>query len=48
MIGSGFGRRPRRTRYYTQPDEDAVLMEMAPLQLGMLCEPPVESTAGAE
>ena len=44
----GFRHTATRTRYYTQPDEDAVLMEMAPLQLGMLCEPPVENTAGAE
>ncbi len=36
----GFLRTATRTRYYTNPDEDAVLMEMTPLQLGTLCEPP--------
>lgn len=34
----GFRQTATRTRYYVNPDEDAVLMEMAPLQLGPLCE----------
>ena len=38
--GLGFQETARRTRYYTHPDEDAVLMDMAPLQLGTLCEAP--------
>ncbi|MBI4001276.1 MAG: ribosomal protein S18-alanine N-acetyltransferase [Nitrospira defluvii] len=36
----GFRQAATRTRYYTNPDEDAVLMDMAPLQLATLCEPP--------
>ena len=40
----GFRQTATRIRYYTQPEEDAVLMEMAPLQLGLLCK----STAGVE
>ena len=34
----GFRETARRARYYVNPDEDAVLMEMAPLRLGPLCE----------
>ena len=34
----GFRQTARRARYYVNPDEDAVLMEMAPLELGPLCE----------
>ena len=37
--GLGFRETARRMRYYTNPDEDAVLMDMVPLQLGTLCEP---------
>lgn len=33
----GFRQTATRTRYYVNPDEDAVLMEMAPLQVGPLC-----------
>ncbi|GMV51349.1 ribosomal-protein-alanine N-acetyltransferase [Nitrospirales bacterium NOB] len=33
----GFRRTAMRARYYVNPDEDAVLMEMAPLELGALC-----------
>lgn len=35
----GFRQTATRARYYTNPDEDALLMEMAPLRLGTLCEP---------
>lgn len=34
----GFRQTATRARYYVNPDEDAVLMEMAPLQLSALCE----------
>ncbi|WHZ22250.1 MAG: Ribosomal-protein-S18p-alanine acetyltransferase [Nitrospira sp.] len=33
----GFRHTATRTRYYVNPDEDAVLMEMTPLQAGPLC-----------
>lgn len=33
----GFRQTATRTRYYVNPDEDAVLMELEPLQLGPLC-----------
>jgi len=33
----GFRHTATRTRYYVNPDEDAVLMEMTPLQVGPLC-----------
>ncbi len=36
----GFRQTATRARYYVNPDEDAVLMEMAPLQVNVLCEPP--------
>ncbi|MDR4479087.1 MAG: ribosomal protein S18-alanine N-acetyltransferase [Nitrospira sp.] len=36
----GFRQTATRTRYYVNPEEDAVLMEMSPLQLGPWCEPP--------
>lgn len=39
--GLGFCETARRTRYYTHPDEDAVLMEMAPLQAAWPCGPPL-------
>ena len=39
--GLGFRETARRIRYYTNPDEDAVLMDMVPLRLGPACEPPV-------
>ncbi len=35
----GFRRMATRTRYYANPEEDAALMEMAPLKLGTLCKP---------
>ncbi len=34
----GFRQIAVRSRYYVNPDEDAVLMEMTPLRLGPLCE----------
>ena len=46
--GLGFQETARRTRYYTHPDEDAVLMDMAPLQLGTLCEPPSLAPQGPD
>ena len=33
----GFRQTATRARYYANPDEDAVLMEMAPLQVSALC-----------
>lgn len=39
----GFRQTATRMRYYVNPDEDAVLMEMAPLQVSALC---VQSGAG--
>ena len=36
----GFRQIAVRSRYYVNPDEDAVLMEMTPLRLGPLCEQP--------
>jgi ribosomal-protein-alanine N-acetyltransferase len=44
----GFRQTATRTRYYTQPDEDAVLMEMLPLQLGIPCEPASWEHTGPE
>jgi ribosomal-protein-alanine N-acetyltransferase len=38
--GLGFQETARRARYYSNPDEDAVLMDMVPLRLGTLCESP--------
>ena len=36
----GFRQTARRARYYDNPEEDAVLMEMAPLQVSVLCRQP--------
>ncbi len=36
----GFRQTARRARYYVNPEEDAVLMEMAPLQVSVLCRQP--------
>ncbi|MBX3238246.1 MAG: ribosomal protein S18-alanine N-acetyltransferase [Nitrospiraceae bacterium] len=33
----GFRQTAKRVRYYVNPEEDAVLMEMAPLQVSVLC-----------
>ena len=36
----GFRQTARRAWYYVNPEEDAVLMEMAPLQVSVLCRQP--------
>jgi ribosomal-protein-alanine N-acetyltransferase len=36
----GFRQTARRARYYVNPEEDAVLMEMAPLEVSVLCRQP--------
>lgn len=36
----GFRQTATRARYYVNPEEDAVLMEMAPLQVSVLCRQP--------
>ena len=36
----GFRQTARRARYYDNPEGDAVLMEMAPLQVSVLCRQP--------
>ena len=35
----GFRETARRIRYYSKPEEDAVLMDLRPLVVGTLCEP---------
>ena len=37
--GLGFRETARRSRYYSKPEEDAVLMDLTPLLLGTPCEP---------
>lgn len=34
----GFRQTAKRSRYYNHPEEDAVLMEMAPLQVSEMCQ----------
>ena len=36
----GFRQTATRARYYVNPEEDAVLMEMAPLQVSEVCRQP--------
>lgn len=36
----GFRRTAIRARYYVKPEEDAVLMELAPLEVSALCGQP--------
>ena len=36
----GFRQTAKRARYYVHPEEDAVLMEMAPLQVSEVCRQP--------
>ncbi len=42
----GFRQTATRARYYVNPEEDAVLMEMAPLQVSALCGQPGASVSG--
>lgn len=43
----GFRQTAKRSRYYVNPEEDAVLMEMTPLQVNDVCRPLGESSPGA-
>ncbi|HVG01551.1 MAG TPA: ribosomal protein S18-alanine N-acetyltransferase [Nitrospira sp.] len=42
----GFRETARRIRYYAKPEEDAVLMDLAPLLLGTVCEPSSGASQG--
>ncbi len=43
----GFRQTAKRSRYYVNPEEDAVLMELAPLQVSEVCRQPGASSPGA-
>ena len=45
--GLGFRETARRSRYYSKPEEDAVLMDLTPLLLRTPCEPSAGGLARA-